>query len=615
MVRSLRAAIARLLEFGLPLLLYLVLSVAVFASAWASPSTTVIGVGGDPNLAIWFMRWTPFALSHHINPLFTDYLDYPRGVNLMWNTAAPLLGIVFWPLTQTRGPVFAYNAAETLALAVSAWAAYLAFRRYVTGPAGTIAAWLGGLLYGFSPYMMAHALGHPPLITLLTPPLMLLVLDHILIRQRRSPITAGAALGVLGAVQLLIWEELLASEALVALTGIVLLAALNRDSTVVRDPARTRYLLRALVAAAVVFITLTAYPLSFQFFGPQQVHGSVWGPNTFVSDLLAFVVPTRLQQLAPATAIQVSDLFRSKVYEWSAYLGIPLLALLAYGAARYRASRAVRISALLGLFMALLSMGPLVNLAGRTTPVPVALLAFALPPLSRDLRPPRLMLYAFLAIWVALVIIPIIDDILPSRLTLFVFLFAGLLLTLTLDATFRTRLPRRIGVVLAATGLALLAILPVQPFPTMSVASPSFFTTAAVNRIPDGSVALVAPYAYDWRLATPMLWQVESGMRFRMPEGFAWIPGPSYTPTPSHLGDVMTAVARGTTVPALTDDVRAQMLEDLRRWHVETVIVGPMARQDQLVAVFTRLLNRAPAFIGGVYIWWQVDSELRPVDG
>ncbi len=593
------------LHLVLAFVVYVGLAVAVFASVWAAPTTNAIGVGGDPKLAIWFMRWPAFALSHHLNPLFTDYLDYPSGVNLMWNTAAPLLGVLFWPLTQAAGPVVAYNAAETLALAVSAWAAYLAIGRFVQS---RVAAWLGGLVYGFSPYMMAHALGHPPLVMVFTPPLMLLALDHILIRQRRSPLIVGGALGLAGAVQLLLWEELLASEALVALVAILLLAALNRDAI----RGRRRYVISALSAAAAVFLILGAVPLGFQFFGPQQVYGAVWPPNTFVSDLLGFFVPTPLQQLAPAAAVQISDLFRSKIYEWSAYVGIPLVVLLAYGAVVYRNQRAIRLAALLGVFVALLSMGPLINLAGRTTPVPVALLAFAFPPLTRDVRPPRLVLYVFLAIWVALAFVPIADDILPSRLTLFVFLFAGLLLALVLDASLRSRVPRRVAITVGLTALALLALVPRQPFPSMATGGPGFFTEEAVTQVPEGSVALVAPFAYDWRLATPMLWQVQSGMRFRMPEGFAWIPGPSYTPPPSSLGDVMTAIARGTSVPPMTDGRRRAMLGDLDRWNVRTIIVGPMARREQLVAVFTDLLGRPPSFTGDVYVWWRVGVPPAP---
>src|SRR5207245_10635262 len=106
---------------------------------------------------------------------------------------------------------------------------------------------------------------------------------------------------------------------------------------------------------------------------------------------------------------------------------------------------------------------------------------------------------------------------------------------------------------LALACLAVVPLIPRQPFPTMPLAVPSFFTTPAlVNEIPAGSVALVAPFAYDWRLAVPMLWQSEAGMRFRMPEGFAWIPGPSYVPHRSALGDAMPGIAMSGADPAMT---------------------------------------------------------------
>ena len=586
----------------LALLLYFALSAGLFSSAWQGPDSRLIGVGGDPNLALWFMRWTPFALTHHLNPLFTDYLDYPGGVNLMWNTAAPLLGLLFWPITETLGPVVAYNAAETLGLALSAWAAYLAFSRFVQQP---IAAWLGGLLYGFSPYMMSHALGQPPLVMLFTPPLMLLAADQILVRQRRNPILVGSLLGLLGAVQLLLWEELLAAEAVLALAGVLWLAARHREAIAARVP----YAVRAAGAATAVFLALAAVPLGFQFLGPRQVHGAVWAPNQFVADLLAFITPTRLQALAPQAAIHISDQFRSGVYEWGSYVGIPLLALLVAGVVLFRTHALVRLTAALAGFIALLSMGPLINVIGRTTPVPVSLLAFGLVPATRDVRPARLILYLFLGLWIALALVPIVDDILPSRLSLFVFLFGGLLLALIVDAAWRIRQRRRMALLGSLGLLALVSLFPRLPYPTTTVDSPAFFASTSIQQIPEGSVALVAPYAYDWRLSVPMLWQVQSGMRFRMPEGFAWIPGPSYTPPPSPLGDVMTAIARGTVVPAINDERRAAMRRDLQQWQVGTVIVGPMARQDQMVAIFTDLLNASPEFDGGVYVWWRVPLQ------
>src|ERR1700682_4225890 len=554
------------------------MAIGFFATIWftpGDPSSTALGVGGDPQLAIWFLRWQGFALTHGQNLLFTTYLDAPQGVNLMWNTTAPLIGVAL-------APVFAYNVAETIGLAFSGLAAFVMIRRYVraTDAIGTIAALVGGALYGFSPYMAAHALGHPPAVTLFTPPLMLLLVDDLFVRQTRRAARGGVALGVLAAVQLLLWEELLLAEALVGAVGIVVLLAFSAVarptvplSMVIRQ--RWGYAARGLLAAVATFLVLAGAPLAIQFFGPQTVHGAVWAPNQFVTDLLAFFTPTPLQAVAPAFAAQLSEHFSATIYEWSGYLGIPLIALFGYAIASLwsrgmtRAGGLTGIFAVTGVFVALLSMGPLINVAGHTLPLPVALIALVIVFAVRRRvakkgvrRAARIVMWTFLVVWGATIFVPIVSDIIPARLMLFVFLFAGPVLAIWLDqalrkprAASRPLVFRAMPLVLA--GLALVPLIPRQPFPTMPLAVPSFFTTPAlVDQVPSGSVALVAPFAYDWRLAVPMLWQSESGMRFRMPEGFAWIPGPSYVPHSSALGDAMAGIAKSGSAPAMTSGAR-----------------------------------------------------------
>ncbi len=554
--RRVPSAIRRGLLFAGVGLLYLAIAIGFFATMWLTPggpSSTALGVGGDPQLAIWFLRWQEFALAHGHNLLFTTYLDAPQGVNLMWNTTAPVLGVALAPLTATLGGVFAYNVAETLGLATSAMAAFVMIRRYVqaTDATGTIAALVGGALYGFSPYMAAHALGHPPAVILFTAPLMLL------------------------------------AEAFVGAVGIVVLLAVSTAarpseplSAVVRQ--RWRHAARGLVAALITFLVLAGGPLAIQFFGGQTVHGAVWAPNQFVTDLLAFITPTPLQAMTPPFAARLSELFSATIYEWSGYLGIPLLALLGYAIAslwsrgRSQAGVLAGIFAVSGVFVALLSMGPLINVAGHTLPLPVALIAVAIVfwvrrrVADRGLRrAARIMLWTFLAVWGATIFVPIVSDVIPARLMLFVFLFAGLVLAIWLDhalrkarAAGRTLAIRALPLALA--GLALVPLIPRQPFPTMPLAVPGFFTTPAlVEQVPAGSVALVAPFAYDWRLAVPMLWQSEAGMRFRMPEGFAWIPGPSYVPHRSALGDAMAGIAKSGLEPAR---LLFQRSRNIQRW-------------------------------------------------
>jgi hypothetical protein len=583
------------------LVVYLLLSTLLFAKTWSHPFTSAVGIGPDLPLFVWFLRWTPFALSHSHNPLVTNYLDYPDGINVMWNTSLPLLGVLVAPITLAFGALFSYNLLVTLALGLSAWCAYLAIQRYVPN---AIAAGAGGLLYGFSPYMMDHALDQLHLIVAFIPPLMLLAADEILIRRRR-PALIGALLGLLAAVQLLIAEELLATEAVVALLGLAVLVALYpRELTAYRDLA-----LQTLRWAAAVFLLLAAIPLGVQFLGPQRVHGVIQSRETFVSDLLAFFLPSRLQQLTLPALVQVTDGFSAGLLEWNSYLGIPLIALLVCTAARFWTGPAVRFATILGGMVALLSMGLLVHVAGERTLVPVAVFALGFPLLGK-LLPGRPLLYAFLGAWLALGFLPVLNNAEPVRLMLYAYLMAGILLAYFIAATLRAPNRRSVlgGSLLAL--IALGALVPRLPFPSAAISVPPFFTSDAVNQIPEGSVALVAPYSHllDGRA---MLWQAASGMRFRMPEGYVVRPGPSLSPAPTKLGDALLKIGQGSAVPELTDARRRQMLVDLAHWKVRTIVVGPMEHQGQVLDLFGSLLDRPPALVDGVYVWWQVEPLSR----
>src|SRR4029077_9060006 len=134
--------------------------VALLSSTWFAAEPRWVGVDTDPPLFMWYLRWTPYALTHGHTPLLTDHLQYPQGANLMWNTSMVVPALALWPVTALLGPVVAYNVLATGALALSAWCAFLVFRRH-TG--NGVAAALGGLVYGFSPYMVTQSYGHPSL--------------------------------------------------------------------------------------------------------------------------------------------------------------------------------------------------------------------------------------------------------------------------------------------------------------------------------------------------------------------------------------------------------------------------------------------------------------------
>jgi hypothetical protein len=321
------------------------------------------------------------------------------------------------------------------------------------------------------------------------------------------------------------------------------------------------------------------------------------------------LVPTRLFALAPGPVTNLSGRFSGNVVESTSYVGVLLALLLAYISVRYWRRVDVRLATLGSVLIAILSMGITIHVAGRTSAIPVFTLGLVFPLLQRYL-PGRLMLYLTFFGWLALSRMPVLANILPSRLMLYFYLLAGLLIAIWLDEL-KAWQPsaRRLGWL--ATAASLLLLLPALPYPSTPEPVPSFFAGGSASRIPLGSVALVIPYsaAGDGRA---MVWQEAAGLRFLMPEGYAFIPeappkGWRLSPPPSTTQDQTVAIADGVDGP-LTADTSQQILDELKAWNVQTVIVGPMTHEQQEVDLFTSVLGRPPQQVDGIYVWWDVNT-------
>jgi hypothetical protein len=568
------------------LIAYLGMATLLFAPAWAAPSARLIGPSGDPQQATWFLSWTPYAVGHGLNPLVTGHINAPVGVNLMWNTLMPLPGLLLWPVTALFGAVVSYNLLVTVGIALSAWCAFLAMRRYVDRD---VAAFVGGALYGFSPFVLGQALGHPDLAFAAVPPLVLMLLDDLVTERRRASALTGLLLGLLAVAQMLVFEETLVSMAVAAATAMGVLAVLRRDLM----RTRVGHVLRSLCVAMGTFVAVAAWPLAVQLFGPRPIRGQVQPHGLFVSDLLSPVVPTNLQLFAPSRLTTFSQGFSGNIVERSMYIGIPVLAIALYSAVRFRHRLVVRVAAISALLLGVLSLGPSLHVGGHDTGIPLP--------------------------WRLLQSIPVLTDVLPSRLGQYVFLALAVLLAVFVDEMLFDRRTSRMG--LAASAAALLTLLPLMPFPTTDASVPAFFTSAEVRRIPQGSTVLVAPYARDWNSVQPMLWQVAADMRFRLPEGYFLEPGPDGNaitgPLQSALGDALYDIHAGQGAPPVALGSQSRYQADLVRWGVGTVVVGPMDHQTETVAFLTWLLGRPPAPDQGVLVWWdvRVGSLPSPAEG
>jgi hypothetical protein len=568
------------------LLIYLASAIALFSSAWVDPLHRSAGGPGDAQLFMWMLGWVPYSIGHGLNPLFTDYLIYPSGANLFWTLIPILPGVVLAPVMAWLGPVAAYNLAITLALAGSAWCAYYAINAFVKDRLGSF---LGGWLFGFSPYMLAHALGHINLVICMTPPLAMLLLAELLVWQRRGAWIPGLVLGLLGSAQLLTTPEILFTTGFIGGIGVVVLA-LMRWREVGR---RVRHAAIGLAIAVAVFLPVAAVVLGFAFFGPDRVTGVVREQNIFVTDLLNFVIPTDVMLLAPAPLANFSHSWTGDAAEWNAYLGIPLLALLVYVTFRLWSNSLIRWAAIVAPLVALLSLGPYLHLAGSIH------LHIPLP-------------------WLVLQPLPLFDNVLPARLMLYFYLLAAIGLAFFVREIRREMTGVKLQASWAWVAVCLIPLLPAVPWPSSPNPVPGFFTGSAVKRIPQGSVVLVAPFSTapgfqkgpgQDSAAYPMLWQMESGMWFRMPEGGLIVPDVNGAPSGgrpprSVTQSTMIAIQQGGPAPELTTGLRSQILSELNRWKVDTVVVGPMYNQAAMIEFFTALSGRPPQQVDGVFVWF-----------
>lgn len=558
---------------------------------------------------VWQMAWPPYALTHGLNPFYTYWLNAPVGSNLMWDVP-PLPGIVMWPVTAIAGPIASYNALAVIAIALSGACMFIAARAITKSH---VAAAVAGLVYAFSPFMLASASGgHTSLTLAFCPPLLLFLGYDTLVRRKWRSLRVGIATGAVLAAQYMTFPEG------VAIAAVGTLVMVTWSSVMGWRRIDRALLLRTatVIVSAALTMALLAYPAAaVMFFGRERLAaGTVHGPDYYVSDLLGFVLPAPSQ--AVSFNLSVADHFTGNPFEWTAYLGIPLLLILLVTVCLLHRRRSVLTAFATLVTVALLSMGPHLHLGGTVTEVPLP--------------------------WSVLQSVPLLSFLLPGRLIVLVFLMAALLLACLVAALRRRPHSLRANLVwlvtLAGFGAIAVSWWPPTPFPIQKVVVPAFFSGAAVDRIPEGATVLVLPYDRAGGEAQVETWQAAAHMRFRMPEGYVFSPtanGSVTGPTPTLFGALLVAVGAGCSMDDVDPEMASEILDSVRQWvtqrcpidaisdftlsslrqqlsvwNVSAVVVGPNQRSSQMVRLMTRVLGAPPSRVDGVTVWWTVRNQV-----
>ena len=560
---------------------------------------------GDPQQMSWFLSWGAFAFLHGHNPFFTNYLDYPTGVNLAGNTLALPLGIVAIPVTEWLGPIASFNLLTHLALAGSALSMFLVLRSWTRW---WPAAFAGGLLFGFGSYLQSEGGTHLDLAFLVLPPILVWCLERVLLSRRIRPVPGGILIGVLAAVQFLIDAEILADLAIVCLAGLILVALTHGDQV----RARLRDAATASGAALGGFVVVAGYPLALLLWGPQHLGGpfeSARLSQSFRQDLLGPVI-YRVRLLIPGYGPHGVWGLRY------GYLGVLLLAWLVVLTVLKWRHASVRLLAALAVVAFVLSLGSTLSVDGLNThvPLPSALLQF----------------------------VPLLDNALPVRFVAVETLFVAALLAVALDLSYgavgrsalagrrhvapdRVRVVRA-GAILSVTAVAMLPVLLhlqiVEPQHASYPGPDNPVSAALTQHVPAGGVVLTVP-EIDQAHDTPMLWQAQAQMHYRLVGGYAIVPGSDGRGSMelSAQGGLQ-ALYEATPAPTVwnprpaptASEMRSAQCElpsVLRAYDVSSVVVwnGKGADLDAFLHLLEPALGTPQYLQGGVAIWYDAHAR------
>lgn len=457
---------------------------------------------GDPAQMVWFLAYTPHAISHGLNLFSTTLIDYPTGVDLASNTSVPLLGIISWPITATLGPVASFNFLLRLGIFLSAVSLFFVLRRWSTS---TFARFVGGLCYGFGPYVISQAVANAHINLLFVPlfPLMVWLLFELFDQQRRPWWWTGIGLGLCVSAQMWIAPELLSDFGVVAAVAVIVLALFHPGQVL----QRLRYSLLGLGCALVVFIVSCGYLVWEMVKGPQHVRGPVYSVahlQSFHNNLYETVLPT-LRQLFSTTGLSKSaQLPTRNINEIGGYLSIPLIVVLVVGCILWR-RRAGLVPLAIGVVIAfVLSLGDAFHIGTTKIALPEAVFTH----------------------------LPLLQSTVPGRISLDTLLGCCCLLSIVIDQA--TRAIRRssqmiqryqyvgLGLVVA---IVIAALFPRLPIKENKLEWPATTGSEIAAHVAPGAVVLTYPYP-ESPLDSAMTWQAEGGFLYSLLGAYATVNNP-----------------------------------------------------------------------------------------
>jgi hypothetical protein len=536
----------------------------------------------------WMLAHGAQVLTHFDSPLFTTQMNVPDGVNLMANTSILALSIPMAPITLLFGPGVAYALLLTLGLAGTAAAWYFVLSRHVVR--STSAAVLGGLLAGFGPAMIAHANGHPNIISQFLVPF--LAWRVLRMREPGRVLRNGIAVGLLVVAQVFINEEILFITAIGMAILLVCLAVAHRRTV----RADIRPFFTAGGVAVLVAVTLLAYPLWQQFFGPGSYHGLNADLQEYGTDLGAFGAfgsHTLVGSLTNNARLAPNPV------EQNGFFGWPMILTFIVGMYWLRKRPLAIGLGITGVLLATFSLGKHLIIDGSHKPVELP--------------------------WYWLSRLPIFDSVVPTRMSLLVLPVLAVIIALahdhvlasygrrTRDAVTSARSTRLIWPKIAWLSLIIVAlgtVLPAQASTEAATPTPSFIASGLWRKYVTADQTIVpVPLPQEGDVES-LFWAANNDLAIQLPRGYFLGPDPAHEKIAifgapdRHTSILLEKVETANKAAVVHATDRKDAVADLRYWHAAVVVQVPGGKSDKaLRATLTDLLGFKPKYSGGVWVW------------
>jgi hypothetical protein len=529
----------------------------------------------------WMLAHGARVITDGVYPFFSDRMNYPDGVNMMANTSVLAVSLPLTPVTLLFGPHVSFNVFLTLALALTGISWYFVLSRQFVS--SRLAAWIGAMFAAFAPSMMAHAGGHPNIVSQFLIPL---IIWRTLALRDGKALRNGLILG-----GLLVWQAFINLEILfMTMVGLGIFCVVLGISRRRRHPGEARSFRRGIAVAAASALAVLAYPLSVQFFGPQSYQGLAQYVKDFGTDLGSF---TAYSSHSVAGNAAIAARLAQNSAEENSFFGWGLV-ILFFGLVIWmrRQIAVVTLGAVAVLFAAM-SLGPRIFFNGINTGIP--------------------------GLWAVLQHVPVLDSAVPTRWSMAVAPVVGVVLALGVQkavalvaAQPAARGPVRVAMITAVA----MALVPLAPTPVQTAAMapiPSFVTSGAWKPYVAGGHSVVTLPLSSSGYPAPLRWSAMTGLDMQIAGAYALLPtesainpndhsatfGPPWRPT----SGLMESIKEGNPIPEITDTRREMTLADLRYWKAGVIVLAPQTRDIEMLRAMTEILGFEPTWNGGAWLW------------